>query len=118
MTSQSPTSRTLKELGELGWMCQVVERWCPHSKRRIDLFGVIDLVALGPNICLGVQCCAMSGHAAHLNKIRTSEGSRKWLEAGNELQIWSWRKLLKKRGGKAFKWEVDIDPIYEEDLLT
>jgi len=31
-----------------------------------------------------------------------------WLNAGNELQIWAWRKLKKKRGGKAMYWHCKV----------
>lgn len=95
----------------------MVERWCPHSKRRIDLFGVIDVVSLGAGLgCVGIQCCTMSGRSEHLKKIKESAGAAAWLEAGCFLELWAWRKILNKRGGKAFKWTPHITNIGEEDL--
>jgi hypothetical protein len=61
---------------------------------RIDLFGCIDILALdGQPGCLGIQATSGSGHPAkHLAKMRTLPDVRPWLEAGNRLQIWAWRK--------------------------
>jgi len=42
----SPTARTLDLLRREQWpLVQVVERWCAFSRRRVDLFGVFDLLA-------------------------------------------------------------------------
>ena len=46
----SPTARTLDLLRREQWpLVQVVERWCAFSRRRIDLFGVFDLLAAFPD---------------------------------------------------------------------
>ena len=46
----SPTARTLDLLRREQWpLVQVVERWCAFSRRRVDLFGVFDLLASMPS---------------------------------------------------------------------
>jgi hypothetical protein len=54
----SPTQRSLAECRKRGLTVQVVERWNSHARVRVDLFGVIDLVALiPPKENLGGTCC-------------------------------------------------------------
>jgi hypothetical protein len=54
----TPTQRALAECKKRGWQAQVVEKWIPHTRRRLDLFGVIDIVALIPGQELtGGLCC-------------------------------------------------------------
>ena len=60
----SPTQRTLKELRRLGHVAGVVERWIPQTRRRLDLFGFIDIVALGPWGTIGIQCTTSANQAA------------------------------------------------------
>lgn len=50
-SSTSPTQRTLAECKKRGWTAGVVERHIPFPKpqgTKIDLFGVIDIVAIAP----------------------------------------------------------------------
>jgi hypothetical protein len=44
----SPTQRSLAECRKRGYTAQVVEKWNSHAKVRVDLFGVIDIVAITP----------------------------------------------------------------------
>lgn len=51
----SPTQRTLAYLRGAGYpLVQGVERWNPHARIRQDLFGIIDVVAVGSDV-VGVQ---------------------------------------------------------------
>ncbi|MHB1530468.1 MAG: hypothetical protein ACYCXT_13820 [Acidiferrobacteraceae bacterium] len=53
----SPTQRTLRHLRKAGYpLVQVVEKWNPHAGVRQDLFGIIDVLAVGPGGVLAVQC--------------------------------------------------------------
>jgi hypothetical protein len=94
----SPTARTLAKLREEGWTAQVVERFNPYSKTRVDLGGGIDIVAwssLGPETLsgiMGVQACAGASHAARRDKLLALPSMREWVAAGARLEIWSWAK--------------------------
>lgn len=117
----SPTQRTLKQLREQGYQAGVVERFLRYAGefgKRQDLFGIIDVLAISPDITLGIQCCSGSA-AGHLRKLteEKNQESYDWLVCPNRrLEIWAWRKLLKKKGGKAKIWVPKIVEITLEDL--
>jgi len=101
----SPTQRTLQLLRNQGYTAQVVERYCAHSRRRIDLFGVIDVLAVSSDIqgTLGVQTTSGSNVSSRLDKIRGSKEVRTWLRAGNRLVIHGWKKYKKPENGKFWR---------------
>jgi len=117
----SPTQRTLKLLKEKGFKAAPVERWLRYAGKfgkRQDMFGIIDVVAITPDITLGIQCCSGST-AEHYRKITEEKNQETydWLSnPSRSLEIWAWRKLLKKRGGKAKVWKPKITKITLEDL--
>lgn len=104
----SPTQRSLARARKLGWLPAVVERWNPHARIRQDLFGFLDLVALdGEPGLLGIQATSSSNAAARVRKIQDleSDAPRRWLEAGNRIEVWGWKKLPNGR------WECQVRPI-------
>ena len=120
--SMSPTQRTIRELRNQGRRCGIVEKFNayagPHGLR-IDLFGIIDIIALDPERgVIGVQSCGNS-FSAHLKKILIEhyQETLDWLQTpGTVLELWAWRKVKKKRGGKAMVWRPRIKQITLEDL--
>jgi hypothetical protein len=114
------TERTLKALKKEGALCGMVERFNAHAgalqfridpltqrrigKRtgiRVDLFGIIDIIALFPdrrNVC-GIQSCG-TDFAAHKTKILESAYAPIWLRYA-DLELWGWRPL-KKNGKKLY----------------
>jgi len=122
----SATQRTLRELRNQGRIVDVCERWMVNPKHpaggfRKDLFGFIDLIALDPERgIVAVQSCGQS-FAAHLRKITDSECTEfviEWLKSPSrpKLELWSWRKIKKTRGGKAMVWRPRVKEITIEDL--
>ncbi len=117
----SPTQRTLKRLRGQGYRTAVVERWLRYAGqfgKRQDMFGIIDVLAINSEEDLGIQCCAGSVKS-HLTKLLEERNQEcfDWLECPHRrLEIWAWRKLLKKRGGKAKIWSPNIVEITLEDL--
>jgi hypothetical protein len=124
--STSPTQRTLAECRKRGWIAQVVERYNPHAKVRVDLFGVIDLVAIvtasdptpkglegshAPAI-LGIQACAGASHAARRDKILAEPRAKGWVEAGGRLELWSWAKQGDR--GKVKRWTLRVEVFSAE----
>jgi hypothetical protein len=69
----SPTQRTLKHMRELGYLCQVVERWNVHAKVRVDLFGFIDVLCVKGEDIVGVQATSGDNVAARVAKITEHE---------------------------------------------
>lgn len=108
----SPTQRTLAECRKRGWTVQVVEKWVAQARRRIDLFGVIDLVAIADGRIMGIQACAGSSHSARVAKILAEPRALEWLRAGAKLEVWS----FSKRGarGKAKRWALRVDELTQE----
>ena len=115
----SPTARTLQELKKLGFTAQVVEKFNSFTKRRIDLFGCIDIVAIQPGVgCVGIQATANNGghHSERLAKIHAEPRMRTWLESGCKLELWSWAKQGAR--GKRKTWTLRREVIDVNDIVT
>ena len=115
----SPTARSLKYLRAQGYRAQVVERWVPRARRRIDLFGCIDIVCLdGCAGVLGVQTTTTANVAARLTKITTEcrEDVWAWLEAGNSLHIHGW--ALRGPRGQRKEWTLRTRAVTLVDLVA
>jgi len=123
MTSRfERTTAVIRERGHLYWK---TEYWNSFSKTKVDLFNIIDLVVLVPGFCtLGIQVCG-SDFQDHVRKITEEfkENALAWLLCpGNQLELWGWRQVKKKRGGKAMVWKPRVlnfqekngDIVYEE----
>lgn len=110
-----PTSRTYAECRARGIVCDRVEFWNQYAGKfglREDLFGFLDIIALDPaRGIVGIQACGPGEFAAHKRKILANEHAPLWLKCSGKIEIWCWRKLLKKRGGKARYWSPRIEEI-------
>ena len=122
----SHTQRTLAALRKSGLVPAVVERWNPHAPRpgggrgiRQDLFGCIDILALDPagGPILAVQSTGQD-YAGHMRKLLGERRAmvRLWLLSGNALELWAWRKVKVKRGGKAKRWAPRIRVLSLSDV--
>lgn len=128
--ASKPTQRTLEYLRDQGITAQVVERWLPHCKRRLDLFGCIDLVALpcvlstqllARPIILGIQTTSGDNHAKRAIKALAEPRLRLWLEAGGRFEIWSWSKKVAgtNKDGKRSKvktWQLRREELTLDDF--
>jgi len=113
------TSRTLKYLRDRGWKAGVVERFLFYAGKygkRIDLFNIIDIIALSDTDIIGVQSCGQS-FGEHDKKILASPLAERWLGCGGKLMLVGWRKLLKKRGGKLRVWKPRIKHYHLRDFI-
>lgn len=115
MPSTSPTQRALAECRKRGWQSQVVEYWLAPARRRIDLFGCIDILALdGESGSLGIQVTSGSGHSARVKKSLAEPRIREWVRAGNRFEVWSYAK----RGpvGKRKVWTLRVQRLELEQF--
>ena len=116
----SYTQMTLRALREQGRICDKAEKFNAYAGpfgRREDLFGFIDIVSLGPGQkIIGIQSTGPSGFSTHKKAILENEFALEWLKAGGYCELWSWRKLLKKRGGKLRLWTAKVEQITIEDF--
>ena len=92
----------------MGWDAAVVERWNQWAKIRQDLYGFADLLVIRPETrgLLAVQATSGNNVAARISKISNLSMVRKWLHADLAIEVWGWRKLKVKRGGKAVRWTL------------
>lgn len=103
--SESPTSRSLRLLRSEGYTAQVVEKFNPWSRTRIDLFGFIDIVAIRKDIVgiLGVQTTSGVNLSARIKKASQIPEFNLWMSAGNIVEFHGWRKLKNLPGNK--QWD-------------
>ena len=115
----SNTQRTLKALKDEGRVCGIVERRIHQANIRIDLFNFIDIITICPKykVTVGVQSCG-SDFKAHIDKIMgpCRDKAILWLKCNNRIQVYGWRKLKLKRGGKAMRWRPRIKEITMDDF--
>ena len=118
----TPTQRSLKYLRDLGYVCEVVERWNSHTKQRKDVFGFGDLLAVKPGTILLVQVTSGSNTAARVTKIvsECGEAATAWLAAGGLIEVHGWRELAAYRKDgqrkKHGRWEPRLECVTEADL--
>lgn len=103
----SPTSRSLKNLRERGYICQIVEKFNMFSKKRIDLFGFIDILCIkeGEPGTLGVQTTTTGNINARITKAEALQEYHTYL-TGNKVEFHGWSKKGAK--GKRKTWQVKI----------
>ncbi|MEK9208274.1 MAG: hypothetical protein AAB922_07330, partial [Patescibacteria group bacterium] len=89
----SPTARSLALLRKEGWTAQVVERFNQFAMVRVDLFHGIDVIAIKPDEsgCFGVQATSGSNTTARVKKLIKIPELKVWVDAGNRLEVWSWK---------------------------
>lgn len=113
----SVTPRSLKNLRDRGYEPCVVEYFNYFARKRKDLYGFIDIVALHPGErgILGVQCTTASNLAAREKKAIALPAYWKWLQAGNVVEMHGWAKKGPK--GKRKLWTPIIRRTSLADLL-
>jgi hypothetical protein len=116
----SPQARTMDWLRKQGYTCGMVERWVERAKRRIDLFGFIDIIAVKDNFAgvWGLQATSSDHHAEHVTKCLEAPMLPVWLRAGAYFHVMSWRKLKTgwtRRGTMFFLAEGNLVTIDYDD---
>lgn len=115
----SPTQRTLKKLRDDGWpLVQVVEHWNQYARIRQDLFGIIDVLAVGPKGTLAVQTTSGSGVSSRIRKMEESGVVPILNDAGWTVICHGWRKLKKVRGKKATYWDCRVVEVGDPPKIT
>jgi len=93
----TPTQRTLKKLRDAGYVAEVVERWNPHAKVRHDLFGGIDVLAVGFGVTYAIQCTTQPNAKRRVEKLKALPALPFLVAAGWRIEVWGWAK---KKGEK------------------
>ncbi len=92
----TPSARSVKALTDDGYLVWNVERWLPWCKKRIDLYGFIDLLAIRGEEILGIQATSDSNVSSRVNKITDHENLAAVRKAGIRIEVHGWRKKGKE----------------------
>lgn len=86
----------------------------PQARRRVDLFGCIDVVCITPAGILGIQVTSGSNHSSRKKKALAIPAIERWM-AHAKFSVWSYsRRVVRKKDGtksKVKRWQ-----LREEDL--
>src|SRR5262249_17726219 len=109
----SPTARSLLHLRRLGFLAAPVEVYLHQIRRRRDLFGIGDVLAVHPRdkLVLLVQCTSRAHVSDRLTRIRQRPELAELLTAGLAVGVWGW-----DLGGG--KWDVHRVAVEADTLAT
>ena len=105
MAKKSPTQCTLDKWRKAGYMVAVVEKWNPHVRIRQDLFGFVDVLAVGNGETVGIQSTSHNNTSSRIRKIEDMP------ERVAELRNAGWRLVVEGWHKPMHRWEcreVDI----------
>lgn len=90
----SPLSRTMALLKSAGWnLVEKTEHWNGFAKRRVDLWGFCDCIAVRGDLVLAVQTTSGSNVSARFHKLRYLPKVAHWLSSDTrKLHIDGWSK--------------------------
>lgn len=118
----SPTSRTLAYFRDLGYTADIAEYHNTFSNKKKDLFGFIDIVAIGDGETIGIQATSTGNVNARIKKI--TQGSEddlgipkralEWLNSGNLICVIGWKRYKKPVNRKL--WRPTIKWLTKEDF--
>lgn len=114
----SPTQRSLKRARDAGGLAAVVERFNPHARVRVDLFGFIDILVLDEGAgVVGVQTTTAQNLSARVRKVTDDQSlsriARTWLGKGNRIEFHGWRKA----GARWVCRVIDLTLVLGEEKL-
>jgi len=100
----SALQRSMDILRQEGYTVDKAEHWNAFARIRKDLFGFIDVMAVGHCEIVAVQVTKgmLPGHIEKLCKLKTAV---KWLEVGGKIVIHHWREIGPK--GKKY-WDLEV----------
>lgn len=97
----TPTERSMKLLRERGYLVSRCEHYNFYAKKRFDLFGVFDIVAVHPLTfppgalafgITGIQSTTASNLSSRRQKIARSEAAKAWKANLGNIYLHGWRK--------------------------
>jgi hypothetical protein len=95
---------------ERGFYAEVVERWNPWARIRVDLFGFLDVLCLGDGELVGVQSCSLGDISKRIKKIADHPNLAHVRKAGIRILVQGWktRKVKGSRKHEIKFREVDV----------
>ena len=89
----SPTELSLREARKRYEYAEVVEHWNPFARRRNDLLGLWDILAIDRMGTTVIQCTSASNMSARIKKIADHANTYYSRMAGWRMLVWGWKKV-------------------------
>lgn len=86
------TSRSKVLLAERGYQVALVEHYNSFTKRKHDLYGCIDLLAIGHGETIAVQVTSKANLSTRRHKIEEAEAYPEMLRSGWKVVLHGWFK--------------------------
>ncbi len=96
----TPTQLSKRKLEKEGCLVEITEHWNAFARKRNDLFGFIDLLAILDGRIYGIQTTSASNARARIKKILDSPKFDQVYAAGIKVVVHGWKK------NKSNRWEV------------
>jgi hypothetical protein len=95
-----------------GWEAGVTEKWNSHARIRQDLFGWIDIIAIGGPFSeiVGIQATTGANMSARIQKLVALDTSALWEQCKGRIIVIGWRKTGDR--GKRKTWKPRIVEVY------
>lgn len=114
--SASPTERTMVYLRKFWSIVEKTEHWNQYSRRRNDLFGFIDVLAMENSAMLAVQATSTSNMGARVKKILASDKAWHWIQDYNRrIVVMGWKKYTKPVAG--LYWRPTFKELFKRDFV-
>ena len=97
VTTVNHNQRVLKSLRDDSYYAEVVERWDAFSRRRHDLFGFIDILAVGHGETKAIQVTSRDNMSSRRIKMQSSPVLAALIEAGWSVELWGYDKQANGR---------------------
>jgi len=95
---------TRKRLEDQGYLVELMERWCPFSKRKHDGFGFADFIAIRRDEVLLVQVTSKANMSSRRKKISEHPNVGIVRESGIRIELWGFYK-------EGNRWKVKIEDL-------
>lgn len=102
MTSLTARSKWLLESD--GYKVAIVENYNAFTKRKHDLFGCIDILAVGAGDTIAVQTTSKSNMSARRKKIQDSDAYPEMIRSGWRIYVHGWHK-------EGNRWRCKVEEI-------
>jgi hypothetical protein len=88
----SQNARTIALYESKGYKCDIFESYNSFSRRKKDLFGIFDIVAIGNGETLGIQLTSKSNMSSRIKKITDSDFFTEIVRSGWRIIVIGWYK--------------------------
>jgi len=104
VTVVSHNPRALKYLRDEGYFAEMVEHWDSFTRRRHDLFGFIDILAVGNGETVGVQVTSRNNMSSRRTKMQASPVLAAMWGAGWKVWLFGYDK-------PAHRWRLRVEEV-------